>query len=477
MNDARVRSQVCLKTATACFVALALLASAGAAHATDDDPFAESSPAAAPEAVPSKSRVPAAPGSAPPEAAANLSPGIIEQLPASAYPEPFTRGLYGGPLWLDMQGLQWPYLPRTSIGISGYAWIDANYRLIRSGNTNVPPTTHELLDQGRFLLRVTPTYVDGTWFVQVQAEMVANTNQYNYQGTNGAPDGVVAADDVWLRTGTLQSWDVTVGRFQAFDVYPLGMGLDLNTYERLGAYDPVSSSGPNGPTAVAPLYAADFMLYRPNFPHVGNAALHLYPIRPLRIEVLGQFGNDGRLDYIGGRPAAIFDLGFLKLRGALEYQYAWNIDAQPMYYERHKNRGGAASAQVVFAPFIEAGVNFGYASIDVSDSTSHGPNLGSSGNRLSFGGFIDLVPPGIPNLMLGGGADYATFHDLNADKDGNYERSTNLQAYGAAQYLFYKQLYLKLVAGYAKSHFENKASMPPYNDDMFSVRVRMQYLF
>ena len=37
---------------------------------------------------------------------------------------------------------------------------------------------------------------------------------------------------------------------------------------------------------------------------------------------------------------------------------------------------------------------------------------------------------------------------------------TNLQWYLAAQYLFYRQLYVKVVGGYAKSHFENKATSP-----------------
>ncbi|HXJ22781.1 MAG TPA: hypothetical protein VMT03_21365 [Polyangia bacterium] len=454
---------------------MTVLATSGRARAAGPDPFAENPGGTPPATVPSSSPVPAAPASAPPEPAANISPGVIEQLPASAYPEPFTRGLYGGPLWLDMQGLQWPYLPRTAIGISGYGWMDGNARLIRSGNINVPAKTYELLDQGRFLLRVTPTYVMETWFVQVQAEIVANTNQYNSQGTNGAIDGVVAADDVWLRTGALQEWDVTVGRFQAFDVYPLGMGLDLNTYERLGAYDPVSSGGPNGPGAVAALYAADFMLYRPNLSHVGNAALHLYPFPFLRVEVLGQFGNDGSLNYAGGRPAAIFDIGWLKVRGALEYQYAWNIDSMPMSLNTKKNRGGAMSAQVVLAPFVEASLNFGYASIDVADANKHGEDAGASGNRLSAGGFVDVspIPAMLPNLLLGAGGNYATFHDIQIDQ----QRSTNLQVYIAAQYLFYKQLYVKVVGGYAKSHFENQASKPPYDDDMFSLRVRLQYLF
>ncbi len=443
----------------------------GAARATEDDPFAgDTPPADVPQAVPSKSKVPPAPASAPAQAATNIVPGIIEELPASAYPEPVTRGLYGGPLWLDMQGLQWPYMPKSGVGVSGSGWIDGNYRLIRSGNPAISPRFNELLDQGRFVLRITPTYTDGKWFVQAQAEIVANTNQVDIQPS----PGIVAADDVWVRTGVWNAWDVTVGRMQAFDVYPLGMGLDLNTYERLGAFDPSFTSSPNGYGRVPALYNAEYLFYRPggtNAARVGDVAVHLYPITPLRIELLAQFGNDGVTNLVGGRPAAILDLGYLKLRGAVEYQYRFAEDPAQSATNTVKSRGGAASAQVVFAPFIEAGVNYGQAVIDATGPL--GADNGQSGDRKSYGGFVDVVPlPGIlPDLMFGGGLNYATFHNLFL------ESSSNLQWYVAGQYLFYRQLYVKLVVGYAKSHFDNKVTSAPYDDDMFSARLRVMYLF
>lgn len=461
-------------------LSLALLTWSSGALAASDDPFADNPPATAapadpeaapPEAVPSKSKVPAAPAAAPAQSAAALAPGIVEELPASAYPEPVTRGLYGGPLWLDMQGLQWPYMRRTGVGISGSGWIDGNYRLIRSGNPQVSPKFHELLDQGRFVLRITPTYTNGTWFVQAQAEVVANTNQVDIQP---AP-GIVSADDVWVRAGVWNAWDVTVGRMQAFDVYPLGMGLDLNTYERLGAFDPSFTSSPNGYGRVPALYNAEYLFYRPGGTggsRVGDVALHGYALgSTLRIEALGQFGNDGVTNLVGGRPAVIFDLGFLKLRGALEYQYRFAEDPAQTATNTVKSRGGAGSAQVVFAPYVEAGVNYGQATIDATGP--HGADEGQSGDRRSYGGFIDAVPlAGIwPDLMIGAGVNYATFHNLFA------ESSSNLQWYGAVQYLFYKQLYVKLVGGYAKSHFDNRVTSTPYDDDMFSVRIRLQYLF
>ena len=79
--------------------------------------------------------------------AGEWEPGIsIEQLPAGAYPEatpdggifgksfslgPPTRGIWGGSLWLTFHGLQWPYMPKTGVGVSGYAWVDTGYEEIR----------------------------------------------------------------------------------------------------------------------------------------------------------------------------------------------------------------------------------------------------------------------------------------------------------------------------------------------------------
>jgi hypothetical protein len=137
---------------------------------------------------------------------------------------------------------------------------------------------------------------------------------------------------------------------------------------------------------------------------------------------------------------------------------------------------------LVFAPYVEAGGNFGYAVTDEAD-TNNGDagneDPQTSGNKISFGGFIDAVPfPGIlPNLMVGGGGNYTKFHNLYTPSgETSYEHFSNLQTYLAVQYLFYRQLFFKVVGGYAKSHFENIAS-GVFDDDQFSIRVRLMYLF
>src|SRR5450432_617878 len=470
--SARPRSKLASNSFFVALTVLLALAAGRCAWASDADPFSDDTPssgAGAPAAVRSSSAVRAAASAEPADSAVNVVPGVVEELPASAYPEPYTRGLYGGPLWLDMQGLQWPYMPRTGIGFSGYGWLDNDYKLTRLGGPNLSPHSTTLFQQGRFLLRVTPTYTNGTWFVQGQAEIVANKDQLDVQPTQG----IVDADDVWVRTGVWQKWDVTIGRFQAFDVYTLGMGLDLNTDERIGAYD-----GTNPALSVPQLYNAEYLFNRPDGP--GNVALHLYPVPSFRVELLGQWGNDDLLNHVGGRPAVIFDVGWLKLRAAAEISWAFAQDPSPMAKNDQRKRGVAGSAQIVVAPYIEFGANIGAAVIDVVDANSvGGENLTASGNRLSYGGFVDAAPApnSVPNLLIGAGANFASADDLFIDTATNvYERSSNLQTFGAVQYLFYRQLFVKLVVGYAKSHFANSKAAP-YDDDMYSARLRVMYLF
>jgi hypothetical protein len=237
---------------------------------------------------------------------------------------------------------------------------------------------------------------------------------------------------------------------------------------------------PNGAGRVAPIYNASFLFYRPPQAKVGNVAAHLYNIwRPLRIELLGQFGTDNSgQNYLGGRPAAILDFGWLKLRGAYEYQYIFFEEPSLANKNTSRNRGGAGSVQVVFAPYVEAGVNAGYAIYDHANSTNPLQDSANSGNELSVGGFVDAspVPAILPNLLLGAGANYATQHNLLM-AEGAYEKSTSLQAFFAVQYMFYRQLFVKTVFGYAKSRFQNQPTPSPYDDDMFSVRVRLMYLY
>ena len=78
---------------------------------------------------------------------------------------------------------------------------------------------------------MTPTWSNGVYFVQGMGEAVLNKEQQLGQPNNAD------ADDVSIRAGKWHKYDVQVGRFDVWEVYHLGMGLDLNTLERGGAAD------------------------------------------------------------------------------------------------------------------------------------------------------------------------------------------------------------------------------------------------
>lgn len=438
-------------------------------------PDQEAPPPLPPPADAPPSPLQAAASAYPPPAATAAQgggPGPVERLPPSAYPEEYTRGLYGGSMWMTFHGAQWPYYPRSGIGISGYGWIDNSFQQINVGEPSAGfDRTRDYLQQGRLLLRVSPTYSSGAFFVQAQAEIVANKDQ------SEAQPRIIDADDAWVRLGEWAKWDLMFGRFEAWEIYHRGMGLDINTQERLGAFD-ANSSPPD-------IYGATYLFDRPA--RSGNVAFHVYPYRFLRVELLAQYGGLGANNEIGGRPAVIYDIGWLKLKAAAEYQWLTpHIEGDKT---EQRNRGFAGSAQFVFTTYVEGGISYGYANNRVFDSNG---NLDTTrtAELSSVGLFANARPvdiigalagrPWHNDMLIGAGINYVAFANehYNANAGGFSDFFTNTQGFVAIQYLIQKQLFVKLVGAYARSRFEKAfALVPDYNDTMFSARLRVLYLF
>jgi hypothetical protein len=308
---------------------------------------------------------------------------------------------------------------------------------------------------------VTPTYSLRNFFVQAQAEVVANKDQSSTQASiPSAPD----ADDVWVRVGQWRKWDLMFGRFEAFEIYHRGMGLDINTEERLGAFDD-NNKPPD-------IYGATYLFDRPARP--GNVAFHYYPAPFLRIEALAQYGGLGPYNEIGGRPAIIYDVGWLKLKAAAEYQ--WLTARSAGSQDERQNRGVAASAQFVYAPWIEGGINYGYASNRVFTPNGN-LDTTATAETSSIGAFVNARV--ITDLLVGAGINYvSTGNEHFNTQTGSNDFATNTQTFVAVQYLIAKQLFVKLVGAYANSRFERSfSSAAPYNDQMYSARLRVLYLF
>lgn len=414
---------------------------------------AQDSPTGEPSFKPSPSSAPAA------NDQSGQILGPIQRLPASAYPTDPIRGIYGGSLWSTFAGLQWPYYPKTGIGVSGYIWFDTGYEHIKRGSD--APTDQSItyfVQQGRMSLRVTPTWSNGTWFVQGQSELIANHDQSQTQPIQAD------VDDLWVKFGMWKAFDLQVGRFMGWEVYHFGMGLDLYTLERQGATTTLALPYPS-------IYGVTTEMYYPE--SVGQAALHLYPLPWLRFEWQGRYGNEGAgVNEVGTRPIGIADLGWMKFKFGGEYQrQTQQVSSQQVTTDW----GFGGALQFIFDPIIEFGINAAYGQhIEIQADGSE--NVTGSTFTYSTGGFLNFHP-GLEDLTVGVGANYTYLQDKFFSTQLNrFDDYVGWQGFLAVQYLLLKHLFIKGVGGYALADF-NPTQEKTFANQMLSFRLRLQYLF
>jgi len=437
---------------------------------------------------------PAAPAAAHAPNAPPAPEAFIEHMGPETFPGRL-RGLYGGSLWLepDFQGLQWPQNTRTGLGISALFWVDSgNERITRS--TQQLPNTTLWFQQGRGLLRLTPAYVRDSFFAQAQVELVGNMCQAaNPVCVN---TGTFDTDDLFVRLGEWNRWDLKVGRFEGWEVYHLGMGMDQYTLERIGA----GMTGVDAmitPALDAPqFYGVTYLHDRPREGlAVGHVALHVYATDSLRFELLGKLGTDNyRSDngtgdtasnYLGARPVAIFDVGWFKVRIGAEYQRRMpttqtitpGTPAQKVDAPAQRNQKGVGgSFQVVIDPVLEFGVN---AAIG-QQHDKNGLGMEVPENTYvtkSLGGFANLRVAG--RWLTGVGINWTSqTDDYLASGSTDHDFTSHLQGFAALQYLVVGQLYVKAVAGVARADFlPSDQTLPQWHNYMYSGRIRFLYIY
>jgi hypothetical protein len=473
-----------------------LLALGGVAQAAPDEDAP--SPAAQPEA-PLPPRAEPQPG---PPVTAGEAPATgtlyIEHMGPETFPGRM-RGLHGGSLWLEpsFHGLQWPQNDRTGLGVSGQFLVDSGYEVMKRDSNKVP-NSKLYFQQGRGVLRVTPAFVSGDFFIQGQAELVGNLCQTASPANTVCNAGTFTADDLWIRVGQRNLWDLKVGRFAGWEIYHLGLGLDPYTLERMGARmfgaDNPASPGLEAPT----IYGVSYLRDRPTDGlAVGQAALHAYVLESLRVELLGKLGTDNYTKdnatgdtpstYLGGRLAAIFDVGWVKLKAGGEYQkrtpMLQNVDngLKKDSPEELVQYGAGGSVQFVIDPIVEFGLNAAIGKQSYTDATGNAFKkaeiLAKSYTTKSFGGFANVRLAG--DLLAGVGANWTTQLDgYRAAGSGAEDYTTHLQAFAAFQYLLAGQLYVKAVFAYARAKFQpSDINVAVWNNDMYSGRIRLMYLY
>jgi len=491
--------------------ALAVLAASltlsAAARAQADEDESKPPPAETPAPPPPNAGAVAAATGAGGGAPAAPAP-LFEEMGPDTYPGRL-RGLYGGSLWLErsFDGLQWPRNSRTDIGISGMFSVASGYETIKRDQATLLNSTSNL-QQGRALLRVTPTYVRDRFFIQGQAELVANACQApapNAQTTSVCSvSGTVTTDDLLIRVGHRDTWDLTFGRFEGWEVYHLGMGLDPYTVERLGAgmFGQTGATGMGPQLEVPSLYGVNYMHDRPaEGLAVGHAALHLYVTDYLRFELLGKWGSDNYQDnsataakpynYVGGRPVAILDLGWFKLKVGAEYQKQTAVfqtiggnpgepQAKQDPVESLTREGVGASVQFIIDPIVEFGLNAAIGRqhfIDASANTfGSADTMAQSYTTKSAGAFANVRLA--DGWLAGVGANLTEqLDDYKAPSSSANDYTSQLLGFAALQYLLAKQLYIKAEFAYAKAVFQPSDFVPSWNNYMYSGGVRLMYLY
>jgi hypothetical protein len=480
----------------------------GAARAQPEEDESNPTPAERPApAAPKTAATPAlnaAAREAPPAPAAPL----FEEMGPDTYPGRL-RGLYGGSLWLEptFDGLQWPHNSRTGIGISGMFSTRGGYETIQRDQPLLLNSAINFL-QSRGVLRVTPAYVRDGFFVQGQVELVGNACQApapNAQ-TSGvcAVSGTFTTDDAWIKVGHWNIWDLQVGRFESWEVYHLGMGLQPYSLERLGAgmFGQTGNTGMGPKLEVPVLYAVNYMHDRPaEGLAVGNVAVHLYPTDYLRFELLGRWGSDNYQDnsatggtpynYVGGRPTAIFDVGWFKLKVGAEYEKVTPVlqsvggnpgepQAKKDPVEKLIREGVGASIQFIFNPIIEFGLNAAIGRQRYTDASANvfasADTLARSYTTKSAGVFANVR---LADAWLAGvGVNWTDQLDTYLAPGSNANNYVSqLQGFAALQYLLAGQLYIKAEFDYAKASFQPSDFVPSWNNYMYSGSVRLMYLF
>jgi hypothetical protein len=400
----------------------------------------------------------------------------VERVPDSGYPEPRVRGIKFGSLWLTMQGYQWPYLPwrpghaSTVLGFSGSLWSDLSYARITTTKTQNAANLKRWAQQDRAVLRATPTYSTAQgYFAQGQVEMVGQGA--DFAASNGQLGQI---DDLYVRIGKWNLFDFTAGRFQGWELYHYGMGLDLNTLERSGADHPGLTIHP------PPIYGADFFWDRPNGP--GDYAVHFYPTNYLRAEFLGQIGTFGGYNTTAIRPVAILDLGIVKVKAA--YEYGKNVPQSDGALQRETRNGFGFAGQFVLAPWVEAGVNVAEGFLDTINNQGV-PAPASSTSTLSIGGFLNAHIVG--GLIVGGGIDATHWEDLK--KNGNPKPDPNsgkvdtadvFNAFVAVQYTIWDRYYIKFVGSHGNFRNNDESETPSTNalsNTEIGGRLRLMMLF
>jgi len=183
---------------------------------------------------------------------------------------------------------------------SGSFWVDQGYMKAESGDDNIPGRD-QTYQAGRFELAADYIKEYGNFYSKARAKFAVNSN-YVSASTSPEKIGFIPLDsyiELGLKNNSLgnkdgQFLDVRFGRFEGWELYHTGMGLDQYSDElRGGSYiDP----------RIPGIYELNTV--RGYFNNgQGQAAMHFYFTDIFKFELAGSFGVDNNeYNYYGIRP-------------------------------------------------------------------------------------------------------------------------------------------------------------------------------
>lgn len=357
-----------------------------------------------------------------------------------------------------------PDAPELPLAFWGYFWVDGGYM---QRTNRVPGTFDQDANymQGRFVLRTEYEREVAGLVALARLELVGLVNEFAL----GRYEPHVL--DAYVQVGRSR-WDVQLGRFLAWEVYYRGQGIELYTAEEAGA------------TQSPSMYLLNFT--RGHMDGPGQAAIHLYPLDSLGIELSGVYGQEpDQQNYFGFRPVADVKRWGLELIGGYEYlkksaqrendkseettsgfagrlQYRFGAPYLPRPGEAERLARGGVPPGVTF------GVNFARANVDritIEGLTDTEASL----DRTSIGGFVD-VDFWRSSIGLG------YHHTVQENEQG--EENTHDQAFVSYLYrLPIDGLSVKAVYGFARGGIEDADARASWDNDLQSFRVRVAYEF
>ena len=289
--------------------------------------------------------------------------------------------------------------PRIGVGISGYGWVDTQLPADRIGDPGQLADHYtELFEQGRFAAaRDADLHRTAAGSCRPRRRSSPTWIRYDVQP---APGVVVDTDDVWVRTGHLEHLGRHGRTVPGLRRLSPGHGPGSQHLRTHSAPSIPVHGNPTGPAPCRHSTGASYLFYRPPAP-AGTSRSTSIRSSTSRVELLGQWGNDGAENYLGA-PArrSIFDVGWLKLRAPPSTSTKFARGSRGDRQEHHpRTAAGPAPCSSSSRPCDRARPERRRTqSRRRRRAAPDGrmANTALSGNRLSYGGFIDVVPLPMP---------------------------------------------------------------------------------